>query len=212
MTSNFDPVQDWAGLWVQQQQRCLQQWVQSQTAGDPPEQVATTAMQAWQHGCELWQSSISKTLPANLALPFVILAKQSREDLQRALLAAQSPYQHPNSSETEDDASTKLNSSFNPLNAITNIDLARLNQDPAWIEHLQAFNAFIQFHIQLTITGLNKLKAQLSNHQDQNMGEVVERLLGQLLSDYQSQLQSNEYQQIFNRLVKSLAVQVPRPS
>ena len=212
MTPNFDPVQDWAGFWIQQQQRCLQQWVQSQQGDDPSEQVATTAMQAWQQGNELWQSSISKTLPANLVLPFATLAKQSRDDLQRALLAAQSPNQHPDPSATEGGTSTKLDSSFNPLNAITNIDLARLNQDPAWIEHLQAFNAFIQFHIQLTIAGLNKLKAQLTNCQDQNMEDVVQRLLGQLLSDYQSQLESDEYQQIFTRLVNSLAVQAPPPT
>ena len=212
MTSNFDPVQDWAGSWIQQQQRCLQQWVQSQQGDDPPELVATTAMQAWQQGCELWQGSISKTLPANLALPFATLAQQSRDDLQRALLAAQSPNQHLDTPETEAGTSTTLDSSFNPLNAITNIDLARLNQDPTWIEHLQAFNAFIQFHIQLTITGLDKLKAQLTNCQDQNMEDVVQRLSGQLLSDYQSQLESNEYQQIFNRLVNSLTVQAPPPS
>jgi hypothetical protein len=212
MTSHFDSVQDWAGVWIQQQQRCLQQWVQSQQGDDSPEQVATTAMQAWQQGCELWQSSISKTLPANLVLPFATLAKQSHDDLQRALYAAQLSNQHPDASETEAGTSANLDSSFNPLDAITNIDLARLNQDPTWIEHLQAFNAFIQFHIQLTIAGLNKLKAQLTNCQDQNMEEVVQRLLGQLLSDYQSQLESEEYQQIFNRLVNSLVVQASPPA
>ncbi len=212
MTLSIDPVQDWARLWVQQQQRCLQQWVQSEEGSDPPAQVATTAMLAWQQGCELWLSSINKTLPPDLVLPFATLAKLSRDDLQRALLAAQSPYQNRDPSETGGGASTTLDSSFNPLNAITNIDLALLNQDPNWIEHLAAFNAFIQFHIQLTVTSLNKLKAQLTNCQDRNMEDFIQNLSGQLLNDYQSQLESTEYQLIFNRLVNSLAVQGAAPA
>ena len=207
MTSKSDPVQDWAGIWIQEQQRFLQQWVQSQQGDDPPTQLATTAMQAWQSSCELWQNSISEVLPARLAVPFETLARQSREDLLRALHAAQSSNQNTNPSPAISGATTALENSFNPFNSIANMDLGSRRQDPAWIEHLQAFNDFIQFHIQLTIAGLNKLKTQLNEYQGQDIEGLGEEYLEQLLRDYQNHLQSSEYQKIFDRLVNSITVQ-----
>jgi len=206
MNTTPDPMQEWAGFWLKEQQRCWQHWLQSYSQPPAPMDLAALAVQAWQQGNELWLNSIRATLPARLVEPIAAIVKQSQDDLHQAFQAGQAQQPTADQSNQPNSTATSLGLWFNSLHTAQDFDPGRLSLDPAWREYIQALNAFIQFHIRMTIESLNTLKTELPSNPGHDPDTFMENQLRKVLSDYQARLQSRHYRQVLDRLINSIAV------
>jgi|GEM_PF-6180264 len=198
-----DPVQDWAGFWLREQQRHWQRWAQSCDPSTPPVDLAAVAVHTWQQGCELWLNNLQTTLPAQLFSPIATVLKQSQDDMCRALVAAQArqrPADAPTRPEPQAQGIPGL--WFSVLRP--DRDQARLANDPVWREHILASNGFVQFHIQAIVEILNALKSRLPDTPGTDSGPLLEKQLPDLYSGYQAKLHSAEYRQVLERLINAL--------
>ena len=200
MNTNPDPMQEWAGFWLKEQQRYWQRWAQSHHQSSAPAELTAIAVQAWQQGNELWLNSISAILPTRLVEPITQILRQSQKDLQQAFQVAQARQQQADQPDQPSSTAAGPGPWFHSLNTAQDFDLVRLRRDPVWREYIQALNAFIQFHIQMTVESLTDLKAELAS----DPGHDLDKQLRKVLSDYQARLQSPHYAQVQERLINSL--------
>ncbi len=203
MDTTPDPVQDWAGFWLREQNRYLQRWAQSRNEA-PPEDLRTISLQAWQQGCELWLNNISAALPAEFVEPVARILQQSQDDLHRALRTAQARRQQAGQTDLPGLKAGDPALLLNSVQTLQEHDLSRLGQDPVWREFAGTFNSFVQFHIDFAIKSLETLKAQLGERPDHDPGQYLEKHLQNTFNSYQAQLQSTEYTQLLERLINDL--------